>query len=281
MIDLHTHTDRSDGTDTPTGLVEAALAAGVSTLAITDHDTTAGWAEAQAAADRLGITLVRGAELSTRCHGISVHLLAYLFDPDDTALATEMALTRDDRLPRLHRIVERFVDDGFDLTWEDVEAEMAEGSTPGRPHVADALVTKGYAEHRNDVFSRWLHNGSRYYVPHHATETSDAVRLVRAAGGVPVLAHPFAASRGRVIDPDDVRHLTEAGLLGIEVRHRDHDAQEVARAADLAAELDLTPTGSSDYHGTGKHNRLGERTTAPESLERIEALASGTPVLRG
>lgn len=280
MIDLHTHTDRSDGTDSPTQLLEAARVAEVSTLAITDHDTTAGWDEAQAAADRLGITLVRGAEVSTRHRGISVHLLAYLFDPDEPVLREALDAVRDDRTPRLRTIVERFADDGFDLTWADVEAEIAEGASPGRPHVADALVRKGYAPHRNDVFARWLHNGSRYYVPHHTIDTADAIALVRGAGGVPVLAHPFAASRGWVISADDVRQLAGAGLVGIEVAHRDHDPDEVALAASLADELDLVPTGSSDYHGDGKLNRLGENATSPESLARIEEAATGTIVRR-
>lgn len=280
MIDLHTHSAMSDGTDSPTLLVEEAARAGLQTVALTDHDTTAGWAEAQAAADRLGITLVRGAELSTRHDGISVHLLAYLFDPEDEPLRAEMELTRDDRWPRLQRIVERFQADGFDITWADVEAEMGDETTPGRPHVADALVTKGYAEHRNDVFSRWLYNRSPYYVPHHSPATADAIRLVLAAGGVPALAHPFAVKRGTCITEDDVRELAAAGLAGIEVDHRDHAPEQRALAARLATELDLVPTGSSDYHGDGKLNRLAENLTAPESLQRIEALASGVPVRR-
>lgn len=280
MIDLHTHSAQSDGTDSPTGLVEAAAAAGLTTVALTDHDTTSGWDEARAAAERVGIALVRGSELSTRHAGISVHLLAYLFDPEHPGLRAEMQATLDDRLPRLQRIVQRLADDGYELTWEDVAAQMEEGATPGRPHVADALVARGYAPDRSAVFHDLLYSGSPYYVPHYAPATADAVRLVREAGGVPVLAHPFAATRGRTIWPDDVRSLTAAGLLGIEVHHRDHDPDGVTLARDLARELDLVPTGSSDYHGSGKVNRLGERTTDPGSLERIEAAATGTPVVR-
>lgn len=280
VIDLHTHSTMSDGTDSPTELVEAAAQTGLSTVAITDHDSALGWAEAQAAADRLGITLVRGAELSTRHAGASVHLLAYLFDDADEALRTEMELTREDRVPRLRRIVERFREDGFTLTWEDVEEQMEEHTTAGRPHVADALVARGYADHRNEVFRRWLYSGSPYYVRHHAASTTEAIRLVLAAGGVPVIAHPFASMRGSVVTADDIRELTEAGLAGIEVDHRDHAPDQRRLAASLATELDLVPTASSDYHGEGKLNRLGENRTDPESLQRIEELAHGVPVLR-
>lgn len=282
MIDLHTHSARSDGTDAPAELVAQAAEAGLSTIALTDHDTTVGWAEAAAAAQRHGITLVRGAELSTRHNRRSVHLLAYLFDPDEAQLAEEMRRTREDRVPRLQRIVEHMAAEGFPVTWEDVLAQVPEGPVSlGRPHLADALVAKGLAHDRSEVFARWLHNGSAFYEPHYATATVDAVRLVRAAGGVPVLAHPFAVRRQRAVDGDDVAMLAEAGLVGIEADHRDLDDAGRGLARDLAAALDLVVTGSSDFHGDGKTNRLGENTTSPESLARIEAIASGaTPLLR-
>lgn len=282
MIDLHTHSSRSDGTDTPSDLLAQAAEAGLTTLAITDHDTTAGWDEAAEAAQRHGVALVRGAELSTRHHGGSVHLLAYLFDPTDEPLAEEMRRMREDRVPRLQRIVERMEDDGFAVTWEDVLAQVPEGpATLGRPHLADALVANGIATDRNEVFNRWLHNGSRYYEPHYAVETAEAVRLVLEAGGVPVVAHPFATKRQRSLGAEDVALLTDAGLVGIEVDHRDHDDEGKAFARQLAVRHDLVPTGSSDFHGDGKTNRLGEHVTTPESFARIEAAASGiTPILR-
>jgi len=281
VIDLHTHSSRSDGTDAPAELLRQAVEGGLTTLAITDHDTTAGWEEAAEAAAHHGVALVRGAELSTRHRGRSVHLLAYLFDPADQALAEEMRRMREDRVPRLRRIVEHMAEDGFAVTWEDVLAQVEEGAALGRPHLADALVANGLAVDRNEVFTRWLHNGSAYYEPHYAVDTTEAVRLVRTAGGVPVVAHPFATQRQRALDADDVAQLVDAGLVGIEVDHRDHDDDGRAFARKLAARHDLVPTGSSDFHGDGKTNRLGENTTSPESLERIEALAADiTPVLR-
>lgn len=282
MIDLHTHSSRSDGTDAPAALVAQAGEAGLHTLALTDHDTTAGWDEAAEAAQQHGIALVRGAELSTRHDGGSIHLLAYLFDPDHEGLRAEMDLVVHDRLPRLQRIVERLAEDGLEITWADVEAQLGSGRrTPSRPHIADALVAKGYAQHRDEIFRRWLHHGSRYYVPYYSIDTVTAIELVRAAGGVPVLAHPFASRRQRAVAAESLPALVEAGLAGIEAEHRDQDPEEQALARRLAVEHDLVVTGSSDFHGDGKLNRLGEHTTSPESLERIEALASGvTPILR-
>ncbi len=280
MIDLHTHSARSDGTDAPGELVRQAAEAGLTAVALTDHDTTVGWEEAAQAAAEHGVALVRGAELSTRHQGRSVHLLAYLFDPQDAALAEEMRRMRDDRVPRLQRIVEHMAADGFDITWDDVLAQADGPASLGRPHLADALVAKGLAPDRNAVFADWLHNGSRYYEAHYAVGTEEAVRLVRAAGGVPVVAHPFAAKRQRSLDADDVARLVDAGLLGLEADHRDHDDAGRRLARELAAEHDLLVTGSSDFHGDGKTNRLGENTTDPEVLARLESLATGLPVLR-
>ena len=281
MIDLHTHSSRSDGTEPPAALVAQAARAGLEVVALTDHDTVSGWAEAAEAAATAGIALVRGAELSTEHHGRSVHLLAYLFDPEDPRLLEEMRRVREDRVPRLQRIVQHMAADGFDITWEDVLAQGGHPATLGRPHLADALVAKGVAGSRSEAFGRLLYSRSRYYEPHYAIPTEEAVRLVRAAGGVPVAAHPFASHRQRALGPEDVADLAGAGLVGLEADHRDHDADGRRLARRLATEHDLVVTGSSDYHGEGKANRLGENTTDPAEVERIVAASSGAiPVLR-
>jgi len=272
-IDLHTHSRASDGTDSPRGVLEAAAGAGLDVVALTDHDTTAGWAEAADAVAPTGVALVRGTEISTRVTteggSISVHLLSYLHDPDDVVLRAECDRTRDDRLTRARRMTERLAED-FPLTWDDVVAQTGDDATVGRPHLADALVAAGVVATRDEAFATMLHPGARYYVPHYAPDTDAAVRAVLGAGGVPVMAHPGAGARGRTVSEETIAALAAAGLAGLEVDHRDHDAATRDRLRGLAGELGLLVTGSSDYHGTGKLNRIGERTTAPEVLVQIE-----------
>lgn len=279
-IDLHTHTTASDGTDSPAEMVAAARAAGLDVLALTDHDTVRGWAQAEAALPA-GLALVRGAEVSCAHEGVSLHLLAYLFDPGDAALLTELGHARDDRVPRARAIVGRLAAAGVPVTWEQVLAQVGEGATVGRPHVADALVAAGAVPDRGAAFADYLHDGSPYFVGHYAVDPVRAVRLVRAAGGVPVLAHPGAAQRGRVVGDGLVAAMAAAGLAGLEVDHPDHDAATRARWRGLAGELGLAVTGASDYHGTGKPNRLGEDTTDPGVLDGLLAQATGAPLLRG
>lgn len=281
VIDLHTHSSVSDGTETPTELVEAARAAGVDVLGITDHDTVGGWQEAEAAARRAGITLVRGIEITCREDSLSVHLLGYLTDPGDAALMDELARARDSRATRLERMVERMAEGGIPITYPEVLARVAPGATPGRPHIADALIANGTIRHRDEAFAEWLHDKSPYYVHHYSLDPVEAVRLVRDAGGVPVIAHPFTRTRGEVMGDELVERMAAAGLVGLEAHHRDHGPEQTARALELAQRLGLVVTGSSDYHGEGKLNRLAEFTTAPSVLETIEAAASGvTGVIR-
>lgn len=280
-IDLHTHSNASDGTQPPAGVIEAAVGAGLTTVALTDHDTTSGWAEAAAAAREAGIDFVPGVEISTQHHGISIHLLGYLIDPAHPDLVAEMTRARASRDTRMERMVAKLAAGGIPITLEEVLAQAEPGATLGRPHVADALVASGYFEHRNDAFRELLHDSSPYYVRHYAPEVVRAVRLVRAAGGVPVMAHPFAHRRGRTVTDDVVAEMAVAGLAGLEADHRDHNAQERAHTRALAARLGLFVTGSSDYHGDGKDNEIGENTTEPAVLAEIEAQAtSGTTVLR-
>lgn len=280
-IDLHAHSTASDGTQPPGEVVAEAARAGLTVVALTDHDTYAGWSEAQAAALDLGVGLVRGVEISCSHQGISVHLLGYLVDPDAEGLTAELEKARRSRVTRIERMVERMAADGIPLTLEEVRAQAGPDATLGRPHIADALVASGHVATRDEAFADILANGSSYYVSHYAPDPVTAVRLVREAGGVPVMAHPFANGRGWTVGDDVITQLAGAGLAGLEAHHRDHTPQERQHAVDLAATLGLFVTGSSDYHGTGKQNRLGEFTTAPEVLAEIEEQAtSSTRVVR-
>ncbi|GGU72311.1 phosphatase [Streptomyces litmocidini] len=273
-IDLHTHSTASDGTDSPAELVRNAAAAGLDVVALTDHDTTRGHAEAIAALPE-GLTLVTGAELSCRMDGIGLHMLAYLFDPEEPALLAERELVRDDRVPRARGMVAKLQELGVPVTWERVARIAGDGSV-GRPHVAEALVELGVVPDVSGAFTpEWLADGGRAYVEKHELDPVDAIRLVKAAGGVTVFAHPLAVKRGQVLPEASVARLAEAGLDGIEVDHMDHDEATRARLRGLAKELGLLTTGSSDYHGSRKTCRLGEYTTDPEIYGEITRRAAG------
>ena len=279
LVDLHTHSTASDGTQSPAEVVSCAAQAGLAVLALTDHDTTTGWDEAAAAATRHGVALVRGIEISCQHEGISVHLLGYLQDPAAPGLLDELDRSRQSRESRAQRIVELLGAD-LDLGWDDVLEQIDPGATIGRPHIADALVAKGIVASREGAFADYLYDGSPYYAAHYAPDPVRGVRLVGEAGGVAVMAHPFASKRGRVVDDSVIEAMTAAGMAGLEVHHRDHSGDQVRHGLDVAASLDLFVTGSSDYHGAGKSNRLGENTTDPVVLQRIEDLATGVQVLR-
>ncbi|MGV8969347.1 MAG: PHP domain-containing protein [Microbacteriaceae bacterium] len=272
-IDLHTHSSVSDGTETPTQLIRAAAAAGLGTVAITDHDSTAGWYEAFAAAEGTGLSVIPGMELSTNHGPASVHMLAYLFDPLNADIVSETARIRDGRLHRAERIVERIAAD-YALTWEDVLAESTDGGSLGRPHIADALVKRGHVANRSAAFESILHWRSGYYEQYYAPTPLEGVEMVAAAGGVSVLAHPATSGRYRVLTEAVIAPLVDAGLFGLEVHHRDNTEDGKQRLLELATRFNLQILGSSDYHGEGKPNRLAENTTSPEVLERL--LAAGT-----
>ncbi|HEV2888143.1 MAG TPA: PHP domain-containing protein [Jatrophihabitans sp.] len=285
MIDLHAHTTASDGSDSPTDLIRHAVAAGLHTLAITDHDTTGGWDEASAAVAQLDVpfTLIRGTEFSCIYHGeegrISLHLLGYLFDPEAEALKAERARLRESRLGRGEAIVDALVAAGYPISWQQV-IDIAGGGAVGRPHIGQALLQAGVVDSVTDAFAHLLSSSSPYYVPKLEMPVRVAIELIRQAGGVPVIAHPWARRRGRVLDEAALRSLVAPGLLGIEVDHLDHAADDRVRLARLAAELGLLSTGSSDYHGTRKPVRLGAETTSPHALQRLLSQASGIDVVR-
>lgn len=279
MIDLHTHTTVSDGTDTPAQLVNKALAQGLHTLAITDHDAIAGW---QSAIQTLrgDLQLVLGAEISClTSEGISVHMLGLLFDGENQAMQEMLENTRDERLPRMRKMIELMQADGIDIALSDVEAAMPIGATMGRPHLADALVAKKIIKSRDEAFQELLNNESKYYVAHLAPTPVDAIKVIRSAGGVAVIAHPFASLRGQILKSSDFADLKAAGLNGIEVNHRDQSNEERESLLSISSDLDLVMTGSSDYHGTGKLNSLGENVTDPAEWERLESMANDRRVV--
>jgi len=273
MIDLHTHTTCSDGTDSPFALVKKALSAGITTLAITDHDSTTGWDEAISAIQPQ-IELVLGAEISClTIDGISVHMLGLLFDGENQAIQQLLADSRDTRIPRMRKMVELLHADGIDISLDDVYRAAPDGATIGRPHLADALVANGVVATRDEAFLDLLNNGSKYYVTHAAPTPVDAIKVIRAAGGVAVIAHPFASRRGETLNVSSFTDLVAAGLNGIEVHHRDQNAEEQGSLTAIAKELNLVITGSSDYHGTGKLNGLAENVTDKEEWLRLESEA--------
>ena len=278
-IDLHTHSSVSDGTESPAELLATARGAGLDVVALTDHDTTAGWSAA-AAARPPGLTVVPGMELSCRWFPddqppISVHLLAYLFDPDSPALSAERARLREERLSRGERIVDALAADGYPVSWAEI-VEASAGGVVGRPHVARALVRAGVVESVDAAFATLLHHRSPYYVAKADTDVRQGIALVRAAGGVPVFAHGLATKRGRVLDDAAVVAMAEAGLLGLEVDHPDHSASERDHMQGLAADLGLLTTGSSDYHGTNKTTPIGACTTDPVQFEALVAAGTGS-----
>ena len=279
MIDLHTHTTCSDGTDRPRELVNKAIVQGLEVLGIADHDTTSGWEEATQAL-RGKLQLVLGAEISCLTkEGISVHMLGMLFDPNHIEMQTVLEETRDGRLPRMRKMIEKMRAEGMDISIEDVENAMPAGATMGRPHLADALVAKKIVKAREEAFVDLLHNDSRFYVSHAAPTPVEAIALIRRAGGVAVIAHPFASHRGQVLKAEDFEDLVAAGLNGIEVDHRDQNPDERAMLRVIAQELDLVVTGSSDYHGTGKLNSLAENHTNREQWQKLEAQADARRVV--
>ena len=282
-IDLHTHSNRSDGTESPADLVKRALTDGLDVLGLTDHDTTAGWDEAAKAAESAGLRLVRGIEVSCVFAGYGVHLLAYLPDPTYPPLGRELQRVLDGRNSRLPATLERLRALGIDIDVHDVRRVAGETAAMGRPHVADALVELGVVRDRNEAFNTYLGPQGPAYVHRYAADLEDMIGTVVAAGGVTVLAHPWASRHDHsALDAEGIARLREAGLSGLEVDHEDHDPATRAALRAVARDLGLVVTGSSDYHGLGKVDHdLGRNTTAPDQLDRLLDLAAGAAEASG
>ena len=276
--DLHCHTVFSDGTVTPRGMVEQAQQLGLEGLAITDHDTNAGWDQARKAAHDLGMPLLPGTEITAQDGRVSVHMLAYLYDPEDPVIAGLFAKTRDARLTRTRTMVERISRD-YPITWQDVLDQVKEGSktTVGRPHIADALVKAGVYADRSQAFAGVCSSSSPYYLPTPSPTTHQVLAAVNHAGGVLVIAHPGAVSRNPVLLSDQqIAALTREGLGGLEVWHRDNPPEQRRRLLALAQRWGLLVTGGSDWHGQGKPNRMGENSTSGQVVAQIVDRARGS-----
>lgn len=281
MIDLHCHSNASDGTDTPRQLVANAVAAGLQAMAITDHDSTGGWTEAAAAVRALdtAFTLLPGAEFScvyitSDERRIPLHLLGYLFDPEHPGLKDERSRLRQSRLGRGEAMVAGLVEAGYPISWSQV-GQIAGGGAVGRPHIGQALQDAGVVSSMDEAFTELLSSRSPYYLPKADGPVLQTISLLRQAGGVPVIAHPWARRGGAVLDEPALAELVGAGLAGFEIDHVDHTPADRARLRGLATELGVFCTGSSDYHGAHKTVRLGAETTDPQVLHQLLTLAYG------
>jgi predicted metal-dependent phosphoesterase TrpH len=274
-IDLHTHSTVSDGTLGPAEVIEAAAAAGLDAVALTDHDNLAGWPEAAAAARGLGVEFVPGVEISCRWYGteppISLHLLGYWFDPSFEPLLAELSRVRGARELRAQAMVDLMRADGIDVTWEEVQ-DYAAGGTVGRPHLAQALIRRGLAGSVSQAFAPEL-LGRRWRVPKPDTDVFVALDLVRNAGGVSVFAHPRASRRGRVVPDWLIVEMSIRGLAGLEADHEDHSPEERAAVRALADDIGILATGSSDFHGANKPTPIGANLTDAAVFEALRAAA--------
>jgi predicted metal-dependent phosphoesterase TrpH len=282
--DLHVHSNASDGTDPPAEVMSRAARAGLDVVALTDHDTVAGHAQARQALPA-PLILVPGMELSCRLDQQSLHLLAYLFDPDEPDLAAETSRIRDDRVLRARAMVDRLIALGVPITWDDVAA-IAGSGVVGRPHIAQAMAASGAIASPDQAFTRdWIADGGRAYVDRYALEPARAIGLVRAAGGVAVVAHPRANSEGGrgggwVVTDEQIAGLAAAGLAGVEVFHPDQPDDEQASLLSLTRDLGLIATGGSDDHGRLTGHRIGSHTAAPCAYESLIAHATGSEPVR-
>ena len=284
VLDLHTHSNRSDGLDTPAYLMQRAKQLGVDLIGLADHDTTDGWSEGLASAKQLGLGFLPAIEISTHAvlsskKRISVHILAYRPDPNHPKLVAELAKTRESRVGRAKRMVELISED-YPISWEEITQHIRPGSTVGRPAIADALARAGIVKDRSAAFDTILHKSSAYYISEHSLSTTEAIELAIDAGAAPVIAHPlmdFPAGKSTADLPDThFKEMVEAGLKGLEVYHRQVPKPAREWLLDFAKNHSLFTTGSSDYHGVGgKVNELGENSTSVEDFRSLIAQSSG------
>jgi 3',5'-nucleoside bisphosphate phosphatase len=277
--DLHVHSNASDGTDPPAEVMRRAARAGLDVVALTDHDTVAGHAQARQALPG-SLIMVPGMELSCRLDDRSMHLLAYLFDPDEPELAAETRRIRDDRVLRARAMVDRLAGLGVPITWDDVTA-IAGAAVVGRPHIARAMAASGAITSPGQAFTPdWIADGGRAYVGRYALDPARAIALVRAAGGVAVLAHP-RADRALFVDDAQIAVLAAAGLAGVEVFHPDQPDSEQASLLGLTRDLGLVATGGSDDHGSLTGHRIGSHTAADGAYEILISQATGARPVQG
>lgn len=273
-VDLHAHTNRSDGTFTPAELVRTAAERGLDVVAVTDHDTTAGLEEAIAAGDELGVEVVPGVEFSAELEGTSVHVLCYWMDVEDPALQDELTRLRDDRFRRGELMIEKLRDLGFDISFERVR-EIAQGGNIVRPHVAQAMVEAGIVGSEAEAFDRWIADGKPAHVPKHALHPLDALQMIREAGGLCVLAHPGMWGDQTSVPEELIEAMARGGMAGLEVDHTDHSPEQREHYRALARRLGVIASGGSDCHGTRYDPiRLGTSLCDPGSFAELRALAA-------
>ena len=268
-IDLHTHSNKSDGTDTPTELIQNAIKANLDVVALTDHDSISGWDEAALAAEGQ-IELIKGVEMSTEYKGVSIHLVGYNIDPNNTDLLAEFEKLLNERDNRTPQIIKNLNKLGIGISAADVARQSTNAVAAGRPHIADALVELGVVSNRKEAFDLYLAEGKPGYADRYSTEIFRALELIANAGGKSVIAHPWSKSSVDVVTPEMLRQLVAAGLNGIEADHNDHSPAQRAALKAIAKELGVVYTGSSDYHGTGKiESGLGCNLTEPDQFELL------------
>ncbi|HEY2802978.1 MAG TPA: PHP domain-containing protein [Actinomycetota bacterium] len=273
-IDLHVHTNRSDGTFTPTEAVKLAAERGLDGIALTDHDTTEGLAEGRAAADEAGIELLSGVEFSAEYEKQSIHVLGYFMDLDDAAFQEELTRLRDDRFRRGEMIVEKLQELGYDISFDRVR-EIAEGGNIVRPHIAQAMVEAGIVPTEKDAFTEeFIADGGRAGVNKHALDPVDAVDLIVGAHGVCVLAHPGMWGDQTSVPDELIEAMASRGMGGLETDHTDHTPEQREKYRAIAERLGVVPTGGSDCHGTRYDPiRMGSFTTDPARVEELRSRA--------